>query len=69
MTDPRLFTGRRTIYALKITNDQGEAARNDPLGFYRAMTAKHGDKDFVLVGPSSNFVPAAKYESQQLSFF
>ncbi|MGP1346143.1 MAG: hypothetical protein ACTS3F_05670 [Phycisphaerales bacterium] len=49
------FEGNALNYHEK-TRD-GEAARNDPMGFYHAIRVKHGGKDWVLCGPAVGFVP------------
>ena len=51
-------TGERTTYAEKIPPDEGEAARNDPNGFYHGMTIKPGRDTLVMCGPPVLFVPA-----------
>lgn len=44
------FDGSNETYSER--NDNGwEAARNNPLGGYHGMKAKHGARDVVLVGP------------------
>lgn len=52
------FDDEPTTYYKKLYGpdmDNGEVARNDPMGFYHGMTVKHGKGFFVLVGPEITF--------------
>lgn len=70
------FTGTPTTYNEKISVDGGEAARNDPNGFYDRIRVSWKGQDFVMIGPEATFVaegpdrPAAPDASAaQLSLF
>lgn len=68
------FPGTPTTYAAKVCGqgDHGEAARNDPLGFYHGMTVKSGGQSFIMVGPEVRFTPdkaLAERKADQLSLF
>lgn len=74
---PAMFNGVATTYAKKAAVDRGEAARNDPLGFYEGMQIVCGGKAFIMKGPPTTFVadmtaerpPAAAPEPAQMSLF
>ena len=55
----RLYKRTPITYEAKTWPDQGEAARNDPRGFYDGVTVKHGGQCFVLCGPEVQFVASA----------
>jgi len=55
----RLYKRTPITYEAKVRPDQGEAARNDPRGFYDGVTVKHGGQSFVLCGPEVQFVASA----------
>src|SRR6266436_4125287 len=55
-----LFEGPTTTYAKKVYPDSGEAARNDPMGFYHGMIVKRGGKEFVLCGTEVAFLPSGE---------
>ncbi len=62
----RLYKRTPMTYEAKTRQDQGEAARNDPRGFYEGVTVKHGGQVFVLCGPEVQFVASvAKAERIQ----
>ena len=55
----RMFEGTPTTYREKTgTNEAAEAARNDPLGFYNAMSVICGKEKYVMAGPEMRFVAA-----------
>jgi hypothetical protein len=64
LTHPQAFSGDPLTYRAKVVN--GDAARNDPNGFYHGMTVTHGGKDFVLSGPPALLVAG---ESRQMDLF
>jgi hypothetical protein len=52
-----MFSGTPTTYAARTgTFEAAETARNDPEGFYHAVTVRHGRETFVLCGPPLRFV-------------
>jgi hypothetical protein len=52
----RTFAGTTATYHDKTArDDDAEAARKDPNGFYHGMTIKHGAESFVLCGPPIRF--------------
>jgi len=68
-----MFRGEPTTYAKKVTVDHGEAARNDPNGFYHGISVTHGGRTFIMCGPPGVFVaesvperPGARPEPEQL---
>lgn len=68
----RLFPRTVTTYAAKVRPDHGEAARNDPHGFYDGMTVKHGGQTYVLCGPEVAFLESAakaQPKQEQLGLF
>jgi hypothetical protein len=72
MIPERLYQGTATTYADKVYPDQGEAARNDPRGFYDGMKVKHSGQTYVLCGPEVHFVGNAAKASpvqEQLGLF
>jgi len=72
-----MFNGVATTYAKKAAVDHGEAARNDPLGFYNSMQIVCHGKAWVMQGPPTTFVadmtaerpPHATPEPAQMSLF
>jgi hypothetical protein len=64
LTHVQLFNGAPLTYAAKTAD--GDAARNDPDGFYHGMTVKHAGQTMVLCGPPVTFIPGA---SEQLDLF
>lgn len=66
------FEGKPTTYAAKVNRNPadadneyaGDAARNDPLGFYHGMRVKYGRDELVLVGPQQRFAPAPEIEPE-----
>jgi hypothetical protein len=63
LTPVSLFNGTPTTYREKTcTEDGAEAARNDPKGFYHAMTVRLGTIEFVLTGPPIRFIAATLSE-------
>jgi hypothetical protein len=66
----RLSKHTPLTYEAKTGPDQGEAARNDPLGFYDRVTVKHGGQAFVLCGPEVQFVAGEPQQAEvQLDLF
>lgn len=45
------FEGQSVTYREKVMVDGGEAARNDPNGFYHGMKVSHASKAYVMTGP------------------
>lgn len=64
LVHPAVFTGQITTYREKTLD--GEAARNDPNGFYHGMRVKHGGGEFVLQGPPAVLIPG---EPEQRDLF
>lgn len=60
----RFFEGAVCRYRDRC--EDGDAARNDPFGFYHGMIVSHGGQDFVLCGPPETFQPG---EAEQLALF
>lgn len=58
------FDGETCRYRDRCEN--GDAARNDPFGFYHGMIVSHAGQDFVLCGPPETFQPG---EAEQLLLF
>ncbi len=63
LTPPGLFTEPVTSYNAKIRIEGGDAARNDPKGFYQGMSVDHGGKRWVLTGPPGLFIADAQTAS------
>jgi|SRR5579872_2143014 len=61
---PQAFSGTPLTYREKAMD--GDAARNDPNGFYHGMLVKHAGKPFVLSGPPALLVPG---EPEQMDLF
>jgi hypothetical protein len=64
LTHPQTFHGTALTYRDKTAD--GEAARNDPDGFYHGMAVKHAGTTFVLSGPPALLVAG---ETVQLDLF
>ena len=58
------FEGTAVTYNEKTHG--GEAARNDPSGFYHGVRVSRGGESYVLVGPSVEFVAGVQ---EQLDLF
>ena len=56
LTPEAMFTAPVTSYGDKVRVEGGDAARNDPKGFYHGMAVKHGGTSYVLTGPPSLFI-------------
>lgn len=72
LTPQVMFAAPVTSYNAKLRIDGGDAARNDPNGFYHGMTVKHGGIRYVLTGPPSVFVPGPEtvtIAAAQMSLF
>jgi hypothetical protein len=72
LTPVGLFTEPVTSYNAKVRIDGGDAARNDPKGFYHGMGVEHGGKRWVLTAPPSLFIADAQVASRapaQLDLF
>jgi hypothetical protein len=68
----RLFPRTVTTYADKVLPDHGEAARNDPRGFYDGMRVTHGGQAYALCGPEVSFLASAakaQPKQEQLGLF
>jgi hypothetical protein len=64
LTPVERFSGTPTTYSEKTID--GEAARNDPNGFYHGMQVTHAGKTWVLCGPGATFVAG---QAAQMSLF
>jgi len=64
LVHPQAFAGMPVSYHAKTID--GDAARNDPNGFYHGMEVKHAGRSYVLTGPPAVFVPGAP---QQMELF
>ena len=64
LTHPQLFEGNPVTYAEKTAD--GDAARDDPNGFYHGMKVTCAGVDYVLAGPPISFVPG---QCEQLDLF
>lgn len=62
------FEGEATTYAEKVHADGGEAARNDPSGFYHGMQIRWSKASFVLSGPPVE-ISAGQAEPEQANLF
>lgn len=72
LTPERFFTGPVASYSARVRVNRGDAARNDPKGFYHGMAVKHGGMSYVLSGPPSIFIADPASESHlpaQLDLF
>ena len=56
LVHPAAFSGAPISYTEKVSRNQGDDARADPMGFYHGMTARSGGEDLVLCGPPVRFV-------------
>jgi hypothetical protein len=74
----QMFRARPTTYHDKTAIEGGDAARNDPMGFYHGVSVKWGGETLILMGPPVKFVPDggprrprgdAKPEAEQLNLF
>jgi hypothetical protein len=63
LTPAALFPEPVTSYNAKVAIHHGDAARNDPKGFYHGMAVKHGGLTYVLTGPPSLFIADAQTET------
>lgn len=64
LTQPEVFNRNPVSYAEKTGNDNAEAARHDPNGFYDRIIVKHGGKRSVLCGPPALFIPGPEQPKQ-----
>ena len=69
-----LFRGPPTTYSEKVAIDGGEAARNDPNGFYNGVRVSFKSAASILTGPPVRFVadperPDSVPEPEQMSLF
>jgi hypothetical protein len=78
LSPPELFKETPTTYKVKVTLDNGETARNDPLGFYNGIKVTYRGRSWIMAGPASIFVAEAVPErpthdpapaTEQLSLF
>jgi hypothetical protein len=61
---------KATTYREKVSIDDGEHARQDPNGFYHAISVQTGGQAMVLCGPPALFVAdEAQRPAQQLDLF
>ena len=74
----QMFKATPTTYHDKTAIEGGDAARNDPMGFYHGVSVKCGREALILMGPPLKFVPDAgpkrplgdaKPEAEQLNLF
>jgi hypothetical protein len=63
LTPESMFTDPVTSYSAKVSRDSGDAARNDPQGFYHGMAVEHGGMRYVLSGPPSLFIADPEAET------
>ena len=75
---PQVFKGESTTYAGRCNVNDGDDARNDPMGFYNGVRISCGCQAYILNGPPEVFIagteperPAriSKPEAGQLSLF
>jgi hypothetical protein len=75
---PEMFRGEPTTYGARSNREEdAEAAKNDPQGFYNGVAVSFKGKRYIMAGPASIFVaeqvperPAdAAPEPQQLTLF
>lgn len=64
LTELLHFVGEPMSYTERVKN--GDAARNDPRGFYHGVIVSHGKREFVLTGPPVLF---SKGPREQLDLF
>jgi hypothetical protein len=76
LTPKEHFAGMPTTYQEKVNQDGGEAARNDPNGFYDRIIVTYKKQSLVLTGPPVVFItdtspdrPQQAAEPAQLSLF
>ena len=63
----RMFTGDTTTYGGRAAReDDLEAARGDPLGFYNGVIVRHGKNSFVLCGPPATFIAGEEQAGAKL---
>tara|TARA_R110000744_G_scaffold355384_1_gene461909 strand:+ start:13474 stop:13773 length:300 start_codon:yes stop_codon:yes gene_type:complete len=66
LVHPDAFPRQATTYAKRTREDGGEAARQDPNGFYDGMTVNRGKQELVLCGPPVKLIPG---KAAQTSMF
>ena len=64
LVHPQIFDGEPVTYGARRA--LGDAARNDPNGFYHGMLVRRGKDELVLCGPPVLFVPG---QTEQLALF
>jgi len=66
LVHPDAYSRNATTYAKRTRQDGGEAARQDPNGFYDGMTVNRGKQELILCGPPVKLRPG---KAAQTSLF